>query len=76
MEQKLKEIFADALSISIDGVNDGLEYKSIPEWDSTAHMVLIASIEDAFDIMLDTDDVVDMSSFAKAKEIIKKYIAE
>ena len=76
MEQKLKEIFADALSISIETINDGLEYKSISEWDSTAHMVLVASIEDAFDIMLDTDDVVDMSSFAKAKEIIKKYIAE
>jgi len=36
-------------------------------------MAMVASIEEAFDIMLDTDDIIDMSSFAKAKEIISKY---
>lgn len=75
-EERLKEIFADSLNIPIEQVTDALEYKGIAEWDSTAHMVLIAGIEDAFNIMLDTDDVVDMSSFVKAKEIVNKYISE
>jgi len=72
-EQKLRNIFAEALQINIGLVVDDLTYNAIPEWDSIAHMTLIAEIDNAFDTMLDTDDVLDMSSFAKAKEILAKY---
>ena len=74
--EKLRKIFAEALNIKIETVADNLEYNSIPEWDSVAHMSLVAAIDGGFDIMLDTDDVIDMSSFAKAKEILKKYEVE
>lgn len=72
-EQKLKSIFAEVLGISEELVTDELTYNSIAEWDSVAHMALVAEIDDQFDIMLDTEDVLDMSSFAKAKDILKKY---
>ena len=72
-EQKLREIFAEALQIDANLVTDNLSYNGIPEWDSIAHMTLIAEIDDAFDTMLDTDDVLELSSFAKAKEILAKY---
>lgn len=72
-QQKLVQVFVDALGISADDVIDSLTYSTIKEWDSTAHMILIAELEDRFDIMLDTDDIIDMSSVAKAKEILTKY---
>ncbi|OXS79292.1 acyl carrier protein [Domibacillus enclensis] len=72
-EQKLKLIFSEALEIDPEIINDELAYNSIAEWDSIAHMALVAEIDDQFDIMLDTDDVLDMSSFSKAKEILTKY---
>ena len=75
-EQKLREIFAESLNIDIAQVTDELAYNTIPEWDSIAHMALISEIDDAFDTMLDTDDVLDMSTFAKAKEILTKYDIE
>ena len=71
--QKLKSIFAEALEIDEAIITDSLAYNSIPEWDSVAHMALISEIEDQFDIMMDTDDVLDMSSFNKAIEILEKY---
>ncbi|OBY77882.1 acyl carrier protein [Paenibacillus sp. KS1] len=73
MEQKLKTIFSETLNISIERIVDDLEYNSIIEWDSISHMALIAEIDDQFDIMMDTEDVIDLSSFAKAKEILRKY---
>lgn len=72
-EQKLREIFAESLGIETSQVTDELTYNTIPEWDSIAHMALISEIDDVFDTMLDTDDVLDMSTFAKAKEILAKY---
>jgi len=68
----LRGAFAKALGIDAARVTDDLAYNSIAEWDSIAHMALIVEIENAFGIMLDTDDVIDMSSFAKAREIVAK----
>jgi acyl carrier protein len=74
--EKLRQIFSEALGIDKETVIDSLEYNSIPEWDSIGHMSLVAAIDGAFDTMLETDDVIDMSSFGKAKEILKKYNVE
>lgn len=54
-----------------------LKYQDIPAWDSVGHMGLIAALEDAFDIMMETDDIIDLSSFEKGKEILStKYNIE
>ncbi len=55
---------------------EGLKYQGIEAWDSVGHMGLVAAIEDAFGIMLDADDIVDLSSFEKGQEILKKYNVE
>lgn len=72
-QDKLYQAFSEALSIEVSRVTPELTYNTISEWDSTAHMILIAEIEGVFDVMLDTDDIIDMSSVAKAKEILQKY---
>ena len=72
-QERLRQIFSDALGITPDRVTDTLTFNSIPEWDSVAHMALVAALESAFDIMLDTDDVIDLSSYGKAREILAKY---
>lgn len=74
MEDRIRAQFVNCLGISVDIVVDELEYGSIAQWDSVAHMSLIVGLEDEFDIMIDTDDVIDMSSFKKAKEIVSKYL--
>lgn len=74
MEEKLRQIFAASLSIKTEEVQDDLKYATIPQWDSVAHMALVAAIKEGFDIMIDAEDVIDMSSFAKAKEIISKHL--
>jgi acyl carrier protein len=73
-EQKLKTVFAESLGIPEETVVDALAYATIPQWDSIAHMALIAAIEDRFQVMIETEDVIDMSNFAKAKEIVAKYL--
>lgn len=74
MEEKLRDAFASALGIPQEQITDDLRYAEHPNWDSVAHMALIAAIEEAFDIMIDAEDVIDMSSFSKAREIVAKYL--
>lgn len=70
--EKLAKVFVETFSIS-EAETKGLQYQGIEAWDSVGHMSLIAALEDEFDIQLDTDDIIDMSSFEKAVEILKKY---
>ena len=70
--KKLKKSFSKALNISVDVINDDLLYQGIPQWDSISHMVLISKLEEDFDLSIDTDDVIDLSSFQKAKDILNK----
>ena len=51
---------------------DGLTYQSVEAWDSVGHMNLISALEDAFDIMFDTEDIINFSSYEKGKEILAK----
>ena len=77
MENIIKYDTAFTESFGIDeSALDDLEYESILEWDSVGHMGLIAEIEEAFDIELEMDDVIDFSSYVKGKEILKKYKVE
>ncbi|WP_026375626.1 acyl carrier protein [Aestuariibacter salexigens] len=72
-QEILTDAFCTALGIDAGQVTDELTYNTIPQWDSTAHMLLIAELENRFNVMLDTDDIIDMSSVAKAREILANY---
>lgn len=66
----LRQCFRKALDLPAEAAVDNMQYAKLPVWDSVAHMRLIAEIERTFNIMFTTDQILDMSSFAKAKEII------
>ena len=73
--EKYNQAFCETLQIDETKLN-GLEYQGVELWDSVGHMSLMAALEDAFDIMMDTDDIVDFSSYEKGKELLKKYNVE
>ena len=70
---KYTEAFKTSFEIDETMITDDLAYDTSPEWDSVGHMRLMAAIEDTFDIMLETEDILDFGSFGKGKEILLKY---
>jgi len=73
--EKYIKAFVDSLEVAEADV-PSLKYGESDQWDSVGHMSLIAALEDAFDIMVDMDDIIDLSSFEKGKEILRKYDVE
>ncbi len=72
-EARLLAAFAGALGIDPATVHDGLSYNSIPEWDSVGHMAFVTEVEALFEILLDADDIVDMSSYGEIRRILRNY---
>lgn len=72
---KYNSIFIETFEVTEEMLPD-YKYQDTPAWDSVGHMNLITAIEDTFDIMIDTDDIIDFSSWEKGKEILQKYDVE
>ena len=72
-KQKYKTSFINGLSIDENDLEGNLEYNAVVEWDSIGHMSLIAELEEAFDIMMEMDDIIDLSSYKKGFELVAKY---
>jgi acyl carrier protein len=74
-KEKYNQAFIQSLEVRPDQLN-GLSYQSVALWDSVGHMNLISVIEELFDIMMDTDDIISFSSYEKGLSILRKYDIE
>lgn len=72
---KYNAIFVETFTVTEETLPE-YKYQDTPSWDSVGHMSMIAALEETFDIMLDTEDIIDFSSWEKGKEILKKYDVE
>tara|TARA_B100000787_G_scaffold161974_1_gene142263 strand:+ start:261 stop:497 length:237 start_codon:yes stop_codon:yes gene_type:complete len=72
-KNKYIEIFIKSFSMDKKKFNEKIKYNDIPEWDSIGHMSLMSDLEEGFNISIDTDDIIDFSSFNKGIKILKKY---
>jgi acyl carrier protein len=74
--KKYDSAFKESFEIGQSDLKDELEYNTIETWDSIGHMQLMAELEDSFDIMIDTDDILTFGTYAIGIEILKKYDVE
>jgi len=63
-------VFSTVLEIDDETTIKNLEYNTIPKWDSVGHMQLIAAIETEFDILMETEQIIDMNCFDMACSIL------
>lgn len=71
-EQKLQDSFVRILDLDPTQVNDDLKYQGVPQWDSIAHMDLIDDLENVFGVSFETEQILGMSSYARAREILQQ----
>lgn len=72
-EQKLNAVFSNTFEVDESEVQN-LAYDNTPLWDSVGQMSLITNLEDAFDILIDSDDIMDINSYESALSILNnKY---
>ncbi|EGT4306682.1 acyl carrier protein [Cronobacter sakazakii] len=72
---KYNTIFMETFEVPEEMLAD-YKYQDTPSWDSVGHMTMIAALEETFDIMMDTEDIIDFTSWQKGKEILQKYDVE
>ena len=71
-KERYDRVFFDTLNVQQEQLNE-LQIKTTPLWDSVGHMTLIAALEDTFNILLEPDDMMDLTSYNKGIEILCRY---
>ena len=71
--EKYNNAFVQVFSVKSEELNDDYGKETVDEWDSVHQLSLIAELEEAFDIMFDPEDIMDMTSYVKGKELLSKY---
>ena len=71
-KEQYNQIFINSFQVSEKELPE-LHYQGVDNWDSIGHMKMIAELEEAFNIMIEMEDILDFSSYLKGIDIVKKY---
>lgn len=72
-KDKYDKVFIDCFGVTPDQLNDKFVYQCVAAWDSVGHMGMIAALEEAFNIMMETEDIIEFGSYTIGIEKMKKY---
>lgn len=72
--EQLLNIISEVFGLPVDQIIDDLAYNTFTPWDSLKHLQMVSMIEEEFGIELEMDDIIDMSTIAKVKEITTRYL--
>ena len=73
MLDKYNQVFAEIFNVAAEQLDHNFGKDSIENWDSVLQLALVEALEDTFDIMLDTEDILNLTSYEIGKEILGKY---
>lgn len=76
MQEKYIVLFMNAFNLPKEKVGKDIVMGKTEGWDSVGHVKFITELEDAFNIMLDTEDIIGLNSYEKGIEILRKYGVE
>jgi acyl carrier protein len=68
--ERLDRAIRDSLVLPESTDVHSIAWGQTAEWDSVAHMQLVAALEATFGIMIDTDDVIAMSDYSEIRRIM------
>ena len=69
--EKYDKAFMTNLKVTKEELPD-LKYRGFAAWDSVAHMDIIADLEDAFDMMMEMKDILDLNSYVHGKDVLRE----
>lgn len=69
-EESVKRLIAEVLEVSLDTITNDLSIGDIPEWDSLAHMKIIAALESSFEVILDIEQTLEIEDVDDILDVV------
>lgn len=70
--EKYNKVFMDVFDVKESALDESFSFKNVPQWDSVAHLSLISELEDMFDVLFDSNDILHYESYENGKRILER----
>lgn len=70
--EKYNNIFVEVFGADIAQLGDNCSKETVSEWDSVHQLNIISLMEEAFDLMLDPEDIMACTSYNAGKDILAR----
>lgn len=74
--EKYNNAFVEVFGAQVEQLNDEYGKDTVEEWDSVHQLSLVPLLEEAFDILFDPEDIMELTSYGKGRELLRKYDVE
>ena len=71
--EKYNKVFMNVLGVNEGALNDSFAFKDVPQWDSVAHLSLIDELEETFDVMFESEEILHYGSYENGKKILNRH---
>jgi len=71
---KVQQAFHDAFDVDSKLVSIDTTPDDIPGWDSVGHLALASSLESAFEVSFDVDDLMEMENVREIVRIVQSKL--
>ena len=73
---KVQSAFKAAFDVDPQSINLDTTPAQVPAWDSMGHVVLVSSLEQAFGVSFDVDEVMGMENVREIVKIVEAKLAK
>lgn len=73
--EKVIEIVAETCDVEKSEVNENSTVGDFPAWDSVGHLSILSSVEEAFDISFEPEEMMEMEDVKDIVEAVKGKLA-
>ena len=73
--EKVIEIVATTCDVDKSEVNENSTVGDFPAWDSVGHLSILSSVEEAFDISFEPEEMMEMEDVKDIAEAVKQILA-
>lgn len=70
---KYNQAFVVVFAVDPSVLNESFTKDRVEGWDSVHQLNIVAILEESFDVMFEPEDIMELTSYEKGKEILRKY---
>ncbi|MCO1603689.1 acyl carrier protein [Desulfosporosinus nitroreducens] len=71
--KEYNKVFTTLFNINDYQLNKDFTFNNVEDWDSIVHLSLITELEDTFNVMFETEDILSFGSYENGMRILEKY---
>ena len=68
----LNKLISEILSIPEVEINSHTKLNEVPTWDSMNHMIMIAKIEEEYNVLFTGDEIIEMTDIKTIKSFLEQ----